>query len=386
MGSLKSGLCAIALATVVGTAAVVGCSASGTESIAGTVDPTVPPPDNTAVLPPATDSGPPPAVDASIEPQKDSGPKQEAGVDAGPPPPVAGTACPTLNAVGKKPCGACGNAETLCLADGTTGMNKWSDYGQCTGEIAGGCAPGTVTTEPCGNCGTLTKTCNQFCAIAASACAGQPANSCVAGTLEYTGAGCPIVSTYRNRTCSASCTWGGYSATCATPINEIVLNIGAAVAAVTSKTITFSTARMSTSLDSFDTCPSAASRSATSDHPYQYIELHNPTAKAAKVTVYASKAPPPAPVQVDTIMAIYASAIQPMTDAARTPCRDGVNDSSFGDEALTGNSNYSILKGVAIPAGGSVIVYLTSYYAAGAGGGGTAVGDLNINTKVESLN
>src|SRR4051812_39394637 len=103
MGSLKSGLFAIALASLVGTAAVVGCSADGGSGITDGTDTNLPAPDPSSTGLP--DPGPP--VDNKIpdagkpDAKKDSGPKAEAGVDAGPPPPVVGAACPTLSAIGK---------------------------------------------------------------------------------------------------------------------------------------------------------------------------------------------------------------------------------------------------------------------------------------------
>jgi hypothetical protein len=379
MGSLKSGLFAIALVSLVGTAAVVGCSASGGTGITE-ADPTEPDPGNT--LPPTNND-----VDNDVPdtgrptPKKDAGPKVDSGVDSGPPPPVEGAACPVLDAKATKPCGACGKAETLCLDDGT-GKGKWTAYGACDGELAGGCTPGTIINEPCGNCGTQKKTCTQFCAFTTSFCSGQPANSCKPGALEYSGAGCPSPSTYRNRTCGAACTWGGFSATCETPVNEHVLNIGAAVGAVTSKTVTFTAARMASRLSAFSSCPLVSAPSA-GNYPYQYIEIKNPSAtKAAKVTIYSSAAPGGA--VVDTILAAYATAIQPMNDAQRQACRDGVNDQSSSDVALTGDANFSILKAVAIPAGGSILVYLASYYQEPTVDEITT-GDLNINTKIETL-
>ncbi|HSO40315.1 MAG TPA: hypothetical protein VLT33_47645 [Labilithrix sp.] len=383
MGSLKSGLFAIALTSLVGTAAVVGCSADGGSGITDTTEPTEPAPDDgVGKLPPSSSSGnnvvPDAGKDAS---KKDSGPKPEAGVDAGPPPPVVGAACPTLNLTATKSCGKCGKAETLCLDDGT-GKGKWSEYGACAAEV-GDCTPGESVTEDCGNCGKQVKTCNQYCAFTTSTCNGQPANNCKPGTLEYSGAGCPTASTYRNRTCGVACTWSNFSATCETPVNELKLDIGAAVAAVTTKTITFSTARMATRLSGFSTCPLASAPSA-GDYPYQYVEVHNPSAtKAAKVTIYASLAP--GGVVIDTIMATYASPIQPMDDASRKLCRDGVNDQSTASDP-TGDPDFSILKAVAIPAGGSILVYVASYYENKVGQTHVVVGDININTKVETLN
>jgi len=121
------------------------------------------------------------------------------------------------------------------------------------------------------------------------------------------------------------------------------------------------------------------------DYPYQYVEIHNPSAtKAAKVTLYASLAP--GGVVIDTIMAAYASPIQPMDDASRKLCRDGVNDDSDATVDPTGDDSFSILKTVAIPAGGSILLHVASYYENTVGQTHVVTGDLNINTKVETLN
>lgn len=385
MGSLKSGIFAIALSSLVGAAAVVGCSADGATGITDNVDPTVPD-DNRPLAPTSGSSGDNSIPDAGRDAsKKDSGPKAEAGVDAGPPPPVEGAPCPVIEEKGTKPCGMCGKAEILCRDDGT-GKGKWDVYGACGGQT-GACEPGTSVTEDCGNCGKVVKTCSQFCAYSTSACTGQPANSCKPGTLEYSGASCPVASTFRNRTCGAACTWSAFSGTCEKPVNEIVLDIGGAVGAVTTKKITFSAARTGPRITG--SCP-AASVSALTNYPYQYVEIHNPSAtKPAKVTVYLSKAGA-GPV-IDTVMTAYGTAIQPIDDVSRKACRDGVNDQSSpaADLALTGNANFSILKAVAIPAGGSVLVWAGSYYEIGEADfeGVTYVttGDININTKVELL-
>jgi len=388
MGSLKSGLFAVALTSLVGTAAVVGCSADGGSGITdttGTTDPTDPGPvdDGTGKLPPSSSSGNPAPTDAGAKDasKKDSGPKPEAGVDAGPPPPVVGAVCPTLNVTASKSCGKCGKAETVCLDDGT-GKGKWSPYGACSGEV-GDCTPGESVSEDCGNCGKQVKTCNQYCAFTTSMCTGQPVNNCKSGTTEYSGAGCVTPQTYRNRSCGVACTWSNYSATCETPVNDLKLDIGAAAGATTSKTIAFSSAKVTSRLSAFSTCPLASAPTA-GNYPYQYVEVHNPSAtKAAKVTIYAS--PAPGGVVIDTIMAAYATSIQPMDDAARKACAFGVNDQSSADIALTTDADFSILKAVAIPAGGSVLVYVASYYVDGSAGNVTT-GNLNINTLIETLN
>ena len=387
MGSLKTGLVAIAFTSLVGMAAVVGCSADGGDAgIVDTTDPTVPEDPNLGKLPPSSSSGDPAPMDAGKDAsKKDSGPKAEAGIDAGPPPPVEGTACPTANVTVSKACGKCGTTSTICIDDGSG--KKWSPYGACAGEM-GTCVPGETVTEDCGNCGKQVKTCGQYCAFTTSACTGQPVNSCKPTTVEYSTAGCATPSTYRNRMCSAACTWSNFSATCETPVNDLKLDIGGAVAAVTTKTITFSAAHVLSRLSAFSTCPQASAPTA-GNYPYQYVEIHNPSAtKAAKVTVYASAAPGGA--VVDTMMVGYATPLQPMDDAGRKACRDGANDQSATvDLPLTGSVDFSILKAVAIPAGGSILIYIASYYEAGSvdfdGNLRATTGDLNINTKIESL-
>jgi hypothetical protein len=79
-----------------------------------------------------------------------------------------------------------------------------------------------------------------------------------------------------------------------------------------------------------------------------------------------------------------------MDDAARQACNWGVNDqssASAADTALTGNSNFSILKAVPVPAGGSILVYTSAYYEYVAGSSSnTTTGDIQMNVKVEQLN
>ena len=383
MRSLKSGVFAFALSGVLGTLAVVGCSADGggadiqegtaaTDPVPGSSGSVVPPKSDPVDVPDAgKDSG-----------KKDSGSKPETGVDAGPPPPVPGTACTVDGDTKKKSCGACGNQQTLCIDEDGTGK-KWSVYDPCEAELVNGCVPGTVVNEACGNCGTLKKTCTQYCAFTSSTCAGEPAMNCKPGVKEYITAGCTTPSTYRNRSCGTACTWSSFTATCATPVNDIVLNIPTTVGGVASRTITFSAAKVASRLSGFSTCPQSSNPSA-GNYPYEYIELKNTSAtKAAKVTIYASTAP--GGVVIDTVMAAYSSALQPMDDTQRKACAYGANDQSDADVDPTGDDDFSILKAVPIPAGGSILVYVASYYATPTGTYVTT-GDLNLNVKIEQLN
>jgi hypothetical protein len=344
MRRTKTGLAAAATASAVVIALVVGCGAegsSGSPDDTAAVDPT----DPKVSLPPPSEPGEA-QVDAAAPP-KDGGVKS---VDAGPPPPDAGSPCATIDEIKTKKCGACGTQSTVCLADGDGGAGKWSVYGACTGELAGGCVPGTVVTEACGNCGTVTKTCSSYCAFTSGTCTGQPASSCVPGAVDLSTAGCATADTYRQRTCAASCTYGSFGATCspAPATIQVPPSPGQITTALVTLTSTKTIGRLG------GTCP-AATIAATAT-PYAYVTVHNPNAKAATVAVYNQQAP--GGTIFPTLLASYAGATVPATAAARKACVKGVND--FGDDTLTGDSSFASLSdvdAVTIPAGGSVVVY-----------------------------
>jgi len=378
MGSLKSGLFAIALASLVGAAAVVGCSADGGGTITE-ADPTSPEPDQgTGKLPPTSGGSdntiPDAGKDAS---KKDSGPKQEAGVDAGPPAPVEGAACPTLGVTVKKACGACGKAETLCLDDGT-GKGKWGVYGPCEGQLQDGCAPGTVAE--CGNCGK--KTCTSAC-VFPSVCMGETVGGCKAGTQEFSTASCPTAGTYRTKTCSATCAWSPPSATCETPMTANKMTLSATVGGVVSAewTLAGDTKRPSD-------CPGTVGAGA-SHGPYAAVQVTNPTAKVAELTVYQSQSAT-GKANLDMVLWTYAGSGLPITDVALGACVNGVEDYCLGSAAgLVGNpcgntsSNFYFagIETVSIPAGGSILVYSSTF------GSGVAVGDgtFKLNLKTTKL-
>ncbi|MEA2750011.1 MAG: hypothetical protein QOI41_4154, partial [Myxococcales bacterium] len=373
MRSLKSGLFAIALAGLVGSAAVIGCSADGGGAAidqGSMVDPNQPDPNagsSGSVVPMKT---PDTMMEAGLtDAKKEAGPKPEAGVDAGPPPPVPGTACTTANEIAKKTCGACGKAEAVCLDDGTA--KKWSDYGVCGNELAGGCTPGA--TQACGNCGT--QTCSAFCGW--GACTGQPMNSCAPGGVDLVSAGCPA-NTYRQRTCKADCSFGNTSLTCDPP--PTYLNVAPAVGGLNSTIITFTAAQTTKRISG--SCPGATLSSTVT--PYNYFEIRNPTAKIATVSVFHSQAPGGG--IPDTIIASYAGATAPANDTQRAACVEGVGD--FGSVALTGDGNFASLTGtsaVTIPAGGSITVYSANYYAVDPANADAAIGNIKINVKTDNL-
>jgi hypothetical protein len=381
MRSLKSGLFAIAFSGLAGAIAVVGCSADGGGTGVDDTDSGVDPGSSGSVVPPKTDASP---TDAGKDSgKKDSGPKAEAGVDAGPPPPVEGTACTTVNKIAQKNCGACGKAETVCLSDDGGATGTWSPYGPCQNELAGGCTPGTVVTEDCGNCGKVTKTCTQYCAYSAGACTGQPANSCVPGTVDYTSAGC-AASTYRNRTCAATCTYGSYSAACTEPVNANKMTISGTVGGVVTAQWTLAATQVGKKVSG--SCGGGASVSSTATYPWVAVEVKNATAQSATVQVYHSGSGSP----LDTLIWVYNAILPPATDAMLTACNYGSSDSCSvtiagnsdpcGNTAGGGSSlDWAGVDNVVIPAGGKVLVYSAGY-------GSTELGNFNLNLRTKALN
>jgi hypothetical protein len=375
MSGLKSGLVTFAFVGLCGLGAVIGCSASGAggdlDETTGT-DPSDPP----ATLPPPGSSGGPEDEDAGkTTPKKDAG-KDSAPPDAGPPPPVAGTACTTLDEVRKKSCGACGTASTICLDVG--GSKTWSIYSSCENELAGGCIPGTMVDEACGNCGTKKKTCTQYCAFTTAACLGQPATSCVPGSVDLSTASCDTT-TFLQRTCGSACTYGGFSSTCAAA--PTVIEVGPTPGSVSS-TVAILTSDQVISRISGTACP-AATLSTTITSPYVYLQVHNPLATAATVAIYNSVAP--GGIAYSTVLAAYAGAVSPTDDASRKTC---IKAKTYGTTALTGNSKFASLDGttaISIAAGATVSVYVAAATAYNAASPTLSTGKVKLNVQTVSV-
>lgn len=363
MGLVKSGLLTLAGVGLFGLVSVAGCSADGaSEDVGGETTPTEP--TGGAQLPPSSGSSDGGGT-SSDSGKSDASTKKDASVDAGPPPPNPGDACTTADEIRTKKCGACGTQSTICIA------GKWTDYSVCSGEIAGGCVPGTVEQEACGNCGTLTKTCTQYCAWQKTTCGGQPANSCTPGAVELSAAGC-AADMYRQRSCPSTCAWDAFSMTCSAPPTTI--EVAPTAGGTTSTVATLSASQTSGRLGGL--CPNASISTVIT--PYVYLSVHNGNAKEAIVTLYTSQAPGGATVK--TVLAAYAGAATPSTDAARKACTKGTN--SFGDSALTGSTDFASLDGtdaVTIPAGGTVRVYLAGELA-------TSTGIVKFSARTDSLN
>lgn len=366
MRSLKSGLLALVLAGLFGCAAVAGCSADGGGSGITESDPTEPEP-GASLPPPSTQNGG--GTDAAAPPKKTDAGKTDSGADAGPPPPNPGDACTTLNAKASKKCGKCGTAEAICIDDGS-GKGKWSDYGQCESEM-GTCTPGQ--TQACGNCGT--QTCTNYCVF--GACTGEPANNCSPGAVENTTAGCATPGTYRNRTCGAACTWGGYSATCAEPVNGSKLTASGSVNGVATFNGTLSAALVGKRMTG--TCPNGTV-SSTADYPYSPVEVTNPTGQTMTVQIYHTGPGTP----LDTLIWVYKKTLAPQNDTDLKACDYGSADSCISGDPCgnTANGGSSIdwagVDNVVIPPNGKILVYSGSYSQ-------SETGAYTLNVKTKSL-
>lgn len=362
MRSLKAGLIAVAVPSLFATLLVVGCSADGSSDLDPTTEQAPTDPSSDTVIAPDDDgSDDKGGKDAGSKDagKKDASSKSDAGKDSGPPAPNEGDPCTGATKF-TRACGNCGTQEAYCVADGTDGgtSGKVGKYTTCS-EPADACTPGDTSQEACGNCGKVTKTCSNQCKWTSSACNGQPANSCVPGSVQWAKGSCDAG--YTNATCSATCQWSAFSPTCGNPVNDIVVGVPAGLTNASPVNITFSTGKMASKLSG--TCPSGTLTSG--NYPYAYVEVKNSNAAAATVTVYASPTNPSAntPFVIDTMMGAYDTPAVPVEDTNRKNCKWGVNDQSYSDTALTIDEDFSILKDIVVPGNSSILVYLTTWKA-----------------------
>ena len=373
MSGLRSGLVTGVVAAAVGVFTVIGCSVGSS----GAIDDTAPPEqDSGAILPPSSSSGNLPDDAGNPDAKQDASPK-DAAPDTGPPPPVPGAPCVTVDEVRKKSCGACGNQSTICLDVG--GAKTWSGYSPCEQELAGGCMPGTVVDEPCGNCGTLKKTCTQLCVFSALSCAGQPANACAPGSVELQSAGCPSNDLFHQRTCGATCVAPTFSVACSPPPTLIEV---APAAGNVSSTVAILSETQTLPRISGTFCPTATFL-ATTLTPYVYLQVHNPLAKSATVAIYNSLAA--GGVAFKTALAAYDGAAPSDDDASRKVC---LKAATFGTTALTGDSKFASLDGskvITLAPGATVSVYLAAYNAFDAAKPADSTGRVKLNVATISV-
>lgn len=373
MSGLKSRLVTVIAAGALGVLTVVGCTAEGSSDVLEETSPTE---SEGTTLPPGS-SGDLSGEDAGKADAKKDGSKDGAAADAGPPPPVPDTPCTAVDEIREKSCGACGTQATMCLE--VAGTKKWSVYSPCEDELVGGCIPGSVVDEPCGNCGTQKKTCTQYCAFTTAACTGQPANSCVPGSVELQSAGCGA-DLFHQRTCSGTCTSPNFDAACSAP--PTVIEVGPTPGSISS-TIAILTEAQALPRVSGTSCPSATFV-ATTVTPYVYLQVHNPLAKSATVSIYNSLAP--GGVAFKTALAAYDGATSPTDETARKAC---LKATTYGTTALTGDAKFASLdgatKGLTIAAGATVSVYVAAYNAYNAAKPTDSTGKVKLNVATVSV-
>lgn len=382
----KTGLFVFAVASVAAAQLMTGCSADGGGEIPTTNDDSGASSSSSSGLTTsssssssASSSGSSGKTDAGKDGSSDA--KADAVVDAGPPPPVPGAACTDVGKIVAKTCGFCGTQETVC-----EGTNKWSDYGPCLGEVAGGCAPGSVGNEDCGNCGKRNWICQNNCSKAFAACA-EPAGACKPGTVEYTQAGCSAPDTYKDRTCDATCKYGAFSATCQLPNNANKLTISGTVGGVVSGQ--YNMPAGTTMSNVLGDCP-GADVDPLERVSFFYVEIYNDTAQTAVVQLYNSVAP--GGDELDTVIWTYNGALPPVTDVQLAACQYGVEDScgikasgaTGGNLAdnICGNTDTNLdmaaVDNVNIAPGKRILAYVSGYQAG-------INGPIMLNVRTKSL-
>lgn len=371
------------VSTVVGL--VVACGASGdSEPILAT--------DEAGTLPAPTSALPGPGPDAAgLDAAKDAATDAskpdaandaapDSAVDAGKPAPNAGDACAAVDEIFARTCGVCGSQLAICLAapdGGAAGVV--SSYSACENELADGCLPGATEVEECGNCGTRQRTCTQLCAWSPGACNGQPVSSCAPTSQDYTTAGCPTAGTVRTRACDGACTWSNFTGTC----DPLAFKLVAASVAGESVSAIYPLRALVADKRMTGTCPNGYF-SSTTNHPYVYVEIVNPTESALTLSAWNTAASSSAPI-IDTLMAWYEGNALPTDEATRKACAKGVGDSCpsglpCGDSKWAG---LTTTKAITLPPFGSALVYFGSYYPAG--GASLAEGDVKLVVRTDAL-
>lgn len=375
----------------------IGCAADGASEGAAltgeSASPTEPAP--IAAVDKGTDSEDDTVGGESTEPTPGTNTGADASTDAGPqpiPPPVTGApwpapkegdSCAKADDLAYDWCGKCGVTSAVCQkqADGSL---KWGKYaGFCDQEV-GECTPGEAIDGVCGNCGTQKKTCNPYgkksnsCKWTTAKCV-EPVGSCKPEAVEYTAASCDVSGTYRKRTCDAACTWSAFSE-CATVSADATVNVPA-LDQTAGVSVTFSTAQMADGLEGY--CPAATLDPGA--FPYRYVAVKNTRSTAATVTGYLSAVSAGGKV-IDTVMATYNLSSPPLTAAQRKACDKGISDDTFGaNETLTGDSRFSAINSVTIPAGGTVIFYMAPFLAYDATLPDRNTGTIRFNVKTTAL-
>lgn len=280
-----------------------------------------------------------------------------------------GSACPTSNAVQTRLCGRCGTEKRLCWPQ--DGGSVWLDWGPCQAEKADAGLPNTQVPVDCEMCGKKVITYDSLCNASVGFCQPAPGAQCEKGAAEWApGLSCSG-DLGRLRTCDTSCKWEDFS-DCQTFQNPNKLSIATlsdAGSNVVSATFRYvANPKIKRLLGASDiTCPITATGNPVSDMTvYAYVEVRNPTAKTAVVSLWHSAG--------DSQMAVYAGSTIPADDAARRACMPGTKASDSCPATMsglcgqTGMFSTAGVAAVTVPANGSITVYNTLYSTtAGAG-------------------
>jgi hypothetical protein len=205
-----------------------------------------------------------------------------------------GSSCSPLNAVQTRKCGLCGQQQRVCIdPEAEDGGNlSWQEWGACLGEVDGGCVPGTTRDAGCGKCGTMNQTCSNACLWPTSgACKNE--GPCWPGDIDSVLSLSCDAGLVRERECESTCTWTTYGAC---EIQDETLTIPTTIGGRVAKRyhlgqepqIGYSSFWSngtcgSTSWNSNDTYPPPP---ANNQYAYALVQLKNPTAKEATVSVW----------------------------------------------------------------------------------------------------
>lgn len=387
MRSLKSRLFGFGVAAFFGTIVVVGCSASGSDEDLTATDANEP---DTGGNKPITNENDGDETDPKDAGKKDAGKdagkdaaKDAAPKDSGAPAPDEGDDCSNVNDVIERACGMCGKQQALCVANSNGTGGTVAAYGACNNQKVDGCVPGTVEDVTCGNCGTQKRTCSNSCGWTFSTCTGQPANSCPAGSVEFTNVSCDPgnPNLYRSRSCQSTCQWDNFPNTCSVPPTFITVpsTVGAINGTLTKLDPAVTTPRIA------GTCP--VTSITTTSTAYSYVEVRNTNPKAVTVSLYHSKVTGGS--VLDTIIAAYDGTSVPTSDTARKACKVKVGDTTSSSSPvylLTGsNSSFASIDTtgttqLTIPANSSIMVYSAAYSSIL-----SAVTPIIVNVRTESV-
>jgi hypothetical protein len=288
-----------------------------------------------------------------------------------------GTPCTTSGAVEARACGGCGTQERVCLDLGA-GM-KWQSWGSCKNEVVGGCVPGSVTFEECDLCGRRRKECTSSCTWITGICENQNPNACEPGVVEWVEALSCDAGTGRTRNCSypqldaapdapqTGCSWSNYAPSCTTAPTSITIPSVSGERIGQSVTLTGSMPYVtyaSTLLDAG--CSQTTSTSSSYQVPFAYVELINPTAQTANITVWGTMAADSGVYDGMRIVA-YSGSPNPPANLATCLSQDSCSstscklDAGFGLQNDAGVALYYSPR-VTIPPNGKLVILVTESY------------------------